>query len=141
MRCISCGRDIAATPTETELPVGFRGAFIVAPVARCECGEAFLEFPPLDVLLQDVAKALAALDRPLRGAEIRFLRKRLDWTQARFAREFDVARETACRWEAGTQPMDPFKQRVLKWMGVHGDLTAPARPVSVRIGEAETVAP
>lgn len=124
MKCVTCGGAdvVAAGVQRTEALVGLPGVFCEAvPLERCRsCGEEYLVFPPPSDLLLAVVDLLAALHRPLRGVEIRFLRKRLGWSAGDFAQEFCVDPATVSRWENDKQATDPFRDRMLRLLAQRG---------------------
>ncbi|WP_041605402.1 helix-turn-helix domain-containing protein [Tistrella mobilis] len=62
------------------------------------------------------AIGLALVRRPggLSGAELRFLRVELGWSQEELARLLGRDKQTVGRWERGESNIDPLAERVLK---------------------------
>lgn len=143
MRCVMCG-SATLPPTLEERPLhfGLEGARIAgARVHRCPaCGEEFEELPPAEELLDALTAQVAELGRPLRGEEIRFLRKRLGWAQKDFAESFCVDKTTVSKWENDRVRMDAFKDKMLRMLAVRGPLledyghdTDPEQPAPFRV--------
>jgi DNA-binding transcriptional regulator YiaG len=65
-----------------------------------------------------IASALVRKPAPLAPAEIRFLRKRLGYSQADFAKRMGVASESVSRWETGSVPMKATAEHLLRLMVV-----------------------
>jgi putative zinc finger/helix-turn-helix YgiT family protein len=111
MRCPTCGGPLSTRTLPTyqdDRRLGLPGVIIEDAVQehRCaRCGESGTAFENLGGLL--AAAGLIRILKPakLRGPEIRFLRKQLDWTQPVMAERLGVREEAVSRWENGHEIM------------------------------------
>jgi len=102
MRCPECGhalrralRDYHYTESGLDNVVLER-----APVYVClDHGVQAVALRNVQGIHGAIAAALLKLKRPLRGVEIRFLRKHHGWSQAELARRLGVTEVTVSRWE------------------------------------------
>lgn len=69
------------------------------------CGERLLGIDRLEQLHEEITHALVFKLGRLTPEEIRFLRKRLDWSGAEFARQMHATPYTVSNWETGKQDM------------------------------------
>lgn len=119
MKCYECGKaemqskrgvheyDLAGLP----YPVLLVGI----PIERCpECGEEAVTIPNPEELHRVMALSIVKADRPILGAEARFLRKLLDKTAEDMATLMGVNVKTLSRWENGRQKMGTVAERLLR---------------------------
>jgi DNA-binding transcriptional regulator YiaG len=84
-------------------------------VQRCpSCGESAVSIPDPEGLHRRLGLDIIAAPRPLFPAELRFLRKLLDWTEAELALVLGVDAKTVSRWENGKQKMGTVSERLLR---------------------------
>ena len=122
MKCPDCGnsemrsvrRDHAYT--ESGLPgiVLLNLEFRVCP----KCKEEEMVIPRLAQLHRLIATRVAEKEPRLTGAEIRFLRKHLGWSQPDFAATMGVTETTVSRWENEREPMGAVAERLLRLMAL-----------------------
>jgi putative zinc finger/helix-turn-helix YgiT family protein len=85
------------------------------PVHRCpRCGEQADSVPRVDELHRVLGLHLIGKSQRLVGAEIRFLRKLLDWTGKQMGGVFGVDSKTVSRWENDKEPIGPVSERLLR---------------------------
>ena len=71
-----------------------------AQVLRCsDCNEEFVSIPDMEGLAYATAISRALNPVRLSGPEVKFLRRALDMTQAKFAEAMELKPETVSRWE------------------------------------------
>jgi putative zinc finger/helix-turn-helix YgiT family protein len=87
--------------------VGLPGVVLVGvPVTRCpSCGEHEVAIPNIDELHRVLALHVVEQSGRLTGAEIKFLRKVLDYSGAKFAQLVGASPVTVSRWEHDAQPI------------------------------------
>ena len=84
-------------------------------VYRCPtCGSDEVAIPRLSQLHRAIVRALVAKRGRLSADEIRFLRKRLEWTGVELAARLGVTPDTASRWQTGKRPINPTADRLLR---------------------------
>jgi DNA-binding transcriptional regulator YiaG len=84
-------------------------------VYRCpKCGEFEVEIPRVTELHQVLAAAIVAKRSGLVHQEARFLRNFLLWQEDELAQHMGVSADAVARWEAGTEPMGPVADRLLR---------------------------
>ena len=119
MRCPGCNRTLRRARrdyryAESGLPnVVLEGA----PVYICtEHGVQAVALRNVLAIHDAIAGALLELKRPLRGEEIRFLRKHRGWSQAELAERLGVTEVTVSRWETDAAPTGPANQVALHYL-------------------------
>jgi len=71
-------------------------------IIKCPaCGNEDAIIPNLDGLLRIIAVAIVTNRLPLRGAEVRYLRKYLEMSGEQFARILHTDKSTLSKWETG----------------------------------------
>lgn len=135
MKCVFCGGACTAALDQTvELNVGLPGVQLSGvKVWTCgSCGETYDDIPQLDRLLAYITEVIVTRGHVLSGAEIRFLRKRLGWSQADFAEQFCVDATTVSKWENDKVRPDLFKQKMLGELAMRGPLPRDYRTTEER---------
>ncbi len=95
-------------------------------IERCpECGEEAVTIPDPEELHRQIALSIIGGERPIIGAEIRFLRKLLDKSAADMADMMGVDSKTLSRWENSRQKMGKVAERLLRLL-VHQQLVSGA---------------
>ena len=117
MRCQECERSLKRV--RQDYPYRESGldniTLVGVPVYVCpRHGVQAVALGELALLHRDIAQAVLKQERPLRGAEIRFLRKCLGWSGADFAKHTGTKPETVSRWENGKAVMGPQADRLLR---------------------------
>ena len=116
MRCPECERTLKLEHRDYRYTeCGLRNIILPkAPVYVCpRHGLQAVALRGVALLHADIAKALLDQRRPLRGGEIRFLRKQRAWNQAELARRLEVTEVTVSRWETEAAPTGPANQQRL----------------------------
>jgi putative zinc finger/helix-turn-helix YgiT family protein len=119
MICLVCGSEMKTGRENVRYDAcGLPGVTLMGvEVSRCpQCGEYEVAIPQIDDLHKAIAYAVVRKTSRLNGAEIRYLRKYLGWSGADFARHMGMTPETISRWEAGSEPIGPTADRLLRLM-------------------------
>lgn len=89
----------------------------------CElCGKQYAEIPAIHALHRLIARTIACQQSPLRGEDMRFLRKRLGKNSTEFAAILGVTLETYSRFENGRQkPSKTYDHLVRFYYALHSD--------------------
>ncbi len=124
-KCLQCGTAMK-TRRETypydRLSGGLAVTLKNVRVSRCpNCGEWEVEIPRIDELHRLIAKGIVEKRSRLAPPEIRFLRKRLEWSASDFAAAMGSTAETVSRWENGRMPMGAAADRLLRLAVVAND--------------------
>ena len=125
MNCIECG--VAMTTRLENYKYEACGLRYVTlkgiEVSRCPaCGNYEVAIPRIDDLHRLIAKCLVEKVTRFTGMEIRFLRKCLDLSGAKFARRMGVTLETVSRWENDVVPIGTQADRLLRLLVAQGRL-------------------
>jgi putative zinc finger/helix-turn-helix YgiT family protein len=89
-------------------------------VTRCSaCGKETIGIPRIGQLHRVLAESFVKQQRLLAPVEIRFLRKHIGLSTVDFAKLMGVTRETASRWETGSQTMGSVADRLLRLIVVN----------------------
>jgi transcriptional regulator with XRE-family HTH domain len=80
----------------------------------CECGNIIAEIPTVKQLMQLIARDIVESPFDLKGAELRFLRKRLGKKASEYAQLLGFTPETLSRIENGKQPISGSGQKLAK---------------------------
>ncbi len=119
MKCFRCKRADMVTEvgmvdyTFSGLP--YEVILVNAPVQRCpSCGEQVDAVPRPDELHRVLGLHIVEQAGRLVGAEVRFLRKLLNWSAKDLANVFGVDAKTVSRWENDKDPMGPVSERLLR---------------------------
>jgi len=119
MKCVDCGAPLKVRHNQT-VAYDFGGLPDVAlrgiDVRVCTNGHSEYVIPMIEDLHRVIAQALSTKHTRVTPAEIRFMRKRLGWSQVDFAHRMGVAAESVSRWESGTVLMAPTAERLLRMM-------------------------
>jgi putative zinc finger/helix-turn-helix YgiT family protein len=122
MNCIECGKPMRVDRSRKVIPYTQGGLPHVmlrgVEVRRCSNGHEEVVIPRLSDLHAAIATALVRKPAPLAPVEIRFLRKRLGYSQVDFAKRMGVAPESVSRWETGAVPMKATAEHLLRLMVV-----------------------
>ncbi len=124
VNCVQCGSEMGPQRVVDGYPyieglVHLNGVEVsVCP----SCGNTETRVPRVEQLHQLIANVLATKGSPLRGAEIRFLRKHLGWSGKTFAENFATDPTTVSKWEHDKQPMDARTQLLLRVLVRSGPL-------------------
>jgi DNA-binding transcriptional regulator YiaG len=79
-----------------------------APGLKCsKCGGETLEGEVIDELLEKLSIAMIREEHRLAPPEMKFLRKRMQLTQAKLAQRMGIVRETLADWERGASAISP----------------------------------
>jgi len=116
MQCAECARTLRRV--RRDYPYRESGlsnvVLVQAPVYVCSRhGVQAVALRNVLAIHAEIARALLSRKRPLRGAEIRFLRKHRGWSQRELARRLGVSEVTVSRWETETAPTGPANQQRL----------------------------
>ena len=118
MKCEGCGGQMT---TERNAVIRYAAGGLPhvmlqgVEVSRCQkCGKEEVGIPRIGQLHHVIAMALVKQPRMLAPVEVRFLRKHMGYSTGEFAGIMGVARETASRWESGTNPMGATTDRLLR---------------------------
>ena len=119
MRCQECERSLKRV--RQDYPYRESGldniTLVGVPVYVCPLhGVQAAALGEVALLHQDIAQALLKQERPLRGAEIRFLRKHCGWSQEELANRLGVTEVTVSRWETGATPIGSANQVALRYL-------------------------
>lgn len=79
-----------------------------------EDGDEVVSYMDLDGLYAAIGKAIALKAARLTGAEVRFLRKRLNWSQAQLGALGDKSSQAAAKWEKGELPVPVAEANLLR---------------------------
>jgi len=114
-KCFNCGHKMTARRENVPF-LGLPGTTLLdVNVSRCPaCGDYEVKIPMLDDLNRGLAFEVTKKTGRLNGAEIRFLRKVLDYSSADFARLLGASPVTISRWEHDVQPMGPLADALLR---------------------------
>ena len=127
MLCRICDTEttIATKQRHRYREVGLPGVVLAGiEVSRCpRCSDVRPTIPYPEELHRLIAQALVEKDSRLLADEVRFLRAILAFSAKDFARHMGVSPETVSRWEAGSVPVGPQADRLLRLLVVQGRLT------------------
>ena len=123
MNCLECGAamKVERGPYKAK-EIGLPGIVLLnVEQRRCaRCGETEVVIPHLDGLHRTIAGLLIRKPGGFTGAEVRFLRKFVGWSEEDFAGFAGVRRETISRWENGHEPIGPQSDAFLRAYVAHG---------------------
>ena len=114
-KCRECGADTTVSVENYRYDIGGLPNVVLVgiKVYRCpSCGGDAVAIPRLAQLHRAIVRALVAKRGRLSADEIRFLRKRLEWTGVELATRLGVTPDTASRWETGKRPINPTAARL-----------------------------
>ena len=119
MNCYHCQRtEMVAehgTVNYTFSGLPYEVLLLNVPIHRCpECGEQADSVPRPEELHRTLGLHIVERAERLSGAEVRFLRKLLDWSAKDLASVFGVDSKTVSRWENDKDPMGPVGERLLR---------------------------
>jgi putative zinc finger/helix-turn-helix YgiT family protein len=119
MRCAECESELKLEHRDYQYTEsGLRNITLPdAPVYVCpRHGVQAVVLREVAALHEDIARAILDLKRPLRGPEVRFLRKQRGWSQTELARRLSVSEVTVSRWETEATPIGPANQQRLHFL-------------------------
>ena len=120
MKCDICGGQII-TRTEQRYhykECGLDNVYLEnIEVRTCEsCGVKSPRLPRILELHSTIARAVALQPTPLRGIDLRFLRKQLGYTAKRWASLLRVDASTLSRWENDEQPIGAQSDALIRFL-------------------------
>jgi DNA-binding transcriptional regulator YiaG len=90
----------------------------VAAMVCASCGGQTLESALVERILYNIERDIMLSGKLLSGPEIRFLRKRCDWTQQEFADHLKVSRGTVADWERGADAISSHSDHAVRYIVV-----------------------
>ncbi len=141
--CPECGAPLRLGPYLKRTRVG---SYIVEDDSRsmpvCAGGHvAELAIPELVEFERRAAAVVLTENVELEGEEIRFARKSLGLTVARFAAMLEVPLETVSRWEGGAETMPSVARLALAGALDRAMIERPATDPPARVGDVLRVRP
>jgi DNA-binding transcriptional regulator YiaG len=116
-RCFNCGKPARRVQRnylfrESGLPnVTLKDIQVVT----CDnCGDQDPIIPRLNEVFGALVSATVRKPRPLRGEDVRFLRKQMDKSGESFARILGVDKTTLSKWENNQIPIGPISDRLIR---------------------------
>lgn len=102
-----------------------------------EHGEGDISYRDLDGLYVALADAIASRVTTLTPAELRFMRKRLKWTQERLGSLGGKSGQVAAMWEKGTRPVSVAEGNMLRlaWMARRSKRRVAAAVLAMEVGD------
>ena len=119
MRCPECNRPLRRARRDYQYTESGLSNVVLEGAPVYICAQHGVQAAALRNVLAvhaAISRALLALNRPLRGAEIRFLRKHRGWSQAELANRLGVTEVTVSRWETEAAPSGAANQVVLRYL-------------------------
>ncbi len=129
---------------------GLQNVFIegLAPVIDEE-GDAVIEIPAINGLHNAIAQGIVRHEKGMSGAELRFLRTEMGYTQAELAALVHADRQTIGRWERGEFAIESTSETVIRSLAIEKLLlpyeeglehlarssvpTAESQPINIRV--------
>lgn len=111
------GKESVLATYDATAIVGLKTIVCNAAIRRVDDdGEETIEMPKQRELLASAAVTRCLVPIRLRGSEIKAMRKIMKLTMAELAKKLDdrTAPETVSRWEADTQPMGGYAEKILR---------------------------
>jgi DNA-binding transcriptional regulator YiaG len=117
-RCETCG-DLLERYVKAEHVEDLGGVVVkvrnAVKAMHCpKCNTEMTAIPDLDGLMWAAAISRALNPIRLRGREVKFMRRALDVTQAKFAEALEIAPETVSRWENDVPGIGGMTEKVLR---------------------------
>lgn len=140
MRCPECGHALRRALRDYHHTESGLDNIVLekAPVYACpDHGVQAVALRDVQGIHGAIAAALLKLKRPLRGMEIRFLRKHRGWSQAELARRLSVTEVTVSRWETEAPAIGSANEQRLRLLFADPEafaalqVTKPQRPKAV----------
>jgi putative zinc finger/helix-turn-helix YgiT family protein len=117
MRCPECGHALRRALRDYHYTESGLDNVVLekAPVYVCpDHGVQAVALRNVQGIHGEIAAALIKLARPMRGVEIRFLRKHRGWSQAELACRLGVTEVTVSRWETEAPAIGSANQQRLR---------------------------
>ncbi|OHT22184.1 helix-turn-helix domain-containing protein [Edaphosphingomonas haloaromaticamans] len=109
-----CGEDLKSIPYEYK-ECGLSGIFLQNGFSRKERdGEEFISIIDMEGLHRSIGEHLVSNRKELAPAEIKFLRKTMDLTQAELGRMMGQSSQQVARWEKGASAIPGPADRLLR---------------------------
>jgi putative zinc finger/helix-turn-helix YgiT family protein len=81
----------------------------------CECGEYVVGLPNIQSLHASIFEKIVRKKSPLRGVELRFLRREMEIKSADFAKMLKVHPATLSKWESGDQAISEEHDKLIRF--------------------------
>ncbi len=116
MNCPTCGSTMKKTKgTHHYIESGLNNIYITGILIwKCTCGEIMPEIPRIEDLHKLIAKGLVEQKAPLKGSELRFIRKQMGMSAKDFSKLLYVSPVTVSRWETGTENIGPGNEKLIR---------------------------
>lgn len=104
MKCLECGQVMEKKAgTYPYVESGLKNVLLVnIPLYQCpSCRSSEVEIPCMEELHLLLALLIVLQPQPLKGEEVRYLRKHLGYSQEELATSLGVTRVSIARWESG----------------------------------------
>lgn len=79
-----------------------------------DAGDEVVTIPSINVLHAEIARGIIGSDGAIAGAELRFLRTEMGFTQAKLGKLLSVDGQTIGRYERGETPIQPAIETLLR---------------------------
>jgi len=114
--CSNCGADTRIFRDRYNLvDMGIPAVVTDMEIAECNrCGNEDPIIAHLDELMRTVVVAVVCSPSPLRGTDVRFLRKYIGMTAEEFARLLNVDKTTVSKWENDRDPVGNQSDRLIR---------------------------
>lgn len=118
--CSNCGADTRIIRDRYNLvDMGIPAVVTNMEMAECDkCGNVDPIIAHLDDLMRTVAVAVVCSPSPLRGTDVRFLRKYIGKTAEEFARLLSVDKTTVSKWENDRDPVGNQSDRLMRLLAI-----------------------
>jgi YgiT-type zinc finger domain-containing protein len=120
MKCDLCQGNIVTTPQQTYQykESGLDNVYLENVEVRvCEsCGEKNLRIANILELHETIARGIALQPCPLRGQDVRFLRKQLGYSAKQWATFLRIDVSTLSRWENEQQEIGPQSDALIRFL-------------------------
>ena len=117
-KCEQCGKKMRRTIKDKYqyLESGLSNVVLdQIPVYECECGEQIVGLPNVERLHTLIFEKLLMKPSPLRGEEVRFLRKWMGAKGVDFAKMVKVHPTTLSKWESGDQAISEEHNKLIRF--------------------------
>ena len=98
---------------------GLQNVFIkgLEPVKDAD-GDLCIEIPAVNYLHNAIAEGIIRHPSAMSGAELRFLRTEMGYTQVEISGLIHAERQTIGGWERGKSPIDPLAETVIRQLAI-----------------------